>query len=162
MRVSATKVIRASPERVFTLLTDPGQHLLIDGTGSVLAVQPGGPERLTLGARFGMDMKIGVPYKILNEVVEYDQDRLIAWRHFNGHRWRWQLRPLEDGTTEVTETFDWSTARIPLLITLSPFPRRNARGIERSLDRLATWSAGAQISISEHDKARAGFPCGGT
>ena len=137
MRVSATKVISASPERIFTLLTDPGQHPLIDGTGSVLAVQPGGPERLTPGARFGMDMKIGAPYKILNEVVEYDQDRLIAWRHFNGHRWRWQLRPLEDGTAEVTETFDWSTARIPLLITLSPFPRRNARGIERSLDRLA-------------------------
>lgn len=53
MRVSATKVIRASPERVFTLLTDPGQHPLIDGTGSVLAVQPGGPQRLTLGARLG-------------------------------------------------------------------------------------------------------------
>ena len=62
MRVSATKVISASPERSFTRLTDPGQHPLIDGTGSVLAVQPGGPERLTPGARFGMDMKIGAPY----------------------------------------------------------------------------------------------------
>jgi uncharacterized protein YndB with AHSA1/START domain len=136
-QVSATKVIGTSPERIFAMLTDPSKHPLIDGTGSVLAVQPGGPERLTLGAQFGMDMKIGAPYKVLNTVVEYDQDRLIAWRHFNGHRWRWHLRPLGTGTTEVTETFDWSTARIPLLITLSPFPRRNARGIEKSLARLA-------------------------
>lgn len=142
MRVSATKVIGASPERIFAMLTDPAKHPLIDGTGSVLAVQPGGPERLTLGAQFGMDMKIGAPYKILNTVVEYDQDRLIAWRHFNGHRWRWQLRPFGDGTTEVTETFDWSTARIPLLITLSPFPRRNARGIRKSLNRMSDMASG--------------------
>jgi len=140
-RESATAVIAAAPERIFALLTDPAMHPLIDGTGSVLAVQPGGPERLRLGSKFGMDMKIGAPYKILNEVVEYDQDRLIAWRHFYGHRWRWQLKPLSDGRTEVTETFDWSTARWPLLLTLSPFPRRNRRGIEKSLERLAHMAA---------------------
>ena len=52
-QVSATKVIGTSPERIFTMLTDPSKHPLIEGTGSVLAVQPGGPERLTLGAQFG-------------------------------------------------------------------------------------------------------------
>ena len=136
-QVSGTAIIAAPAERIFALLTDPAQHPLIDGTGSVLAVQAGGPDRLTLGSKFGMDMKIGAPYKILNTVVEYDQDRLIAWRHFYGHRWRWQLTPLADGRTEVIETFDWSTARSPLLLTLSPFPRRNRRGIEKSLERLA-------------------------
>jgi uncharacterized protein YndB with AHSA1/START domain len=136
-QVSVTAIIDAPAERLFALLTDPAQHPLIDGTGSVLAVQDGGPERLTLGSKFGMDMKIGAPYQILNTVVEYDQERLIAWRHFYGHRWRWQLRPLDEGGTEVTETFDWSTARFPFLLTLSPFPRRNRRGIEKSLVRLA-------------------------
>jgi uncharacterized protein YndB with AHSA1/START domain len=136
-QVSGTAIIAAPAERIFALLTDPAQHPLIDGTGSVLAVQAGGPDRLTLGSKFGMDMKISAPYKILNTVVEYDQDRLIAWRHFYGHRWRWQLTRLGDGRTEVTETFDWSTARSPLLLTLSPFPRRNRRGIEKSLQRLA-------------------------
>ena len=134
---SATAVIAAPPERIFALLTDPAMHPLIDGTGSVLGVQAGGPERLTLGSKFGMDMKIGAPYKILNTVVEYDQDHLIAWRHFYGHRWRWQLKPLSGGRTEVTETFDWSTTRFPLLLTLTPFPRRNRLGIEKSLARLA-------------------------
>jgi hypothetical protein len=116
---SASTVIDAPAEKIFALLTDPAMHPLIDGTGSVLGVQGGSP------------------YKILNEVVEYDQDRLIAWRHFYGHRWRWQLKPLSDGRTEVTETFDWSTTRFPLLLTLTPFPRRNRDGIEKSLVRLA-------------------------
>jgi uncharacterized protein YndB with AHSA1/START domain len=57
-QVSATKVIGTGPERIFAMLTDPSEHPLIDGTGSVLAARPGGPERLTLGARPGMDMKI--------------------------------------------------------------------------------------------------------
>src|SRR6201986_3823537 len=96
-QVSATAVIAAPPGRIFALLTDPASHPLIDGTGSVLSAQDGGPARLALGLKFGMNMKIGAPYKILNTVVEYDQDRLIAWRHFYGHRWRWQLRPLDPG-----------------------------------------------------------------
>ena len=91
-QVSATAVIAAPPEQLFALLTDPAQHPLIDGTDSVLGLQDGGPARLTLGSKFGMNMKIGAPYKVLNTVVEYDQDRLIAWRHFYGHRWRWQLQ----------------------------------------------------------------------
>jgi hypothetical protein len=81
-------------------------------------------------------MYMGARYKILNTVVEYEPDRLIAWRHFYGHRWRWQLEPAGPGVTEVTESFDWSTARIPLLITISPFPRRNRAAIEESLIRL--------------------------
>jgi uncharacterized protein YndB with AHSA1/START domain len=140
-QVSASAAIAAPPEQLFALLTDPAMHPKIDGTGSVLSVQGGGPERLTLGSQFGMNMKIGAPYKILNTVVEYDQDRLIAWRHFYGHRWRWQFRPLDGGRTEVTETFDWSTTRFPLLLTLTTFPRRNLRGIEKSLARLADIAA---------------------
>ncbi|WP_199431768.1 SRPBCC family protein [Qaidamihabitans albus] len=135
-QVSVTRTIPAPPERIFELLTDPAKHPLLDGSGSVLAAQDGAPRRLELGSRFGMDMKIGAPYKILNTVVEYEPDRLIAWRHFNGHRWRWRLEPADAGGTEVTETFDWSTARIPLLITLSPFPARNRANIARTLERL--------------------------
>src|SRR5690349_13007125 len=110
---------------------------MIDGSGSVRAPRPGAPDRLVLGSEFGMDMKIGLAYRIENTVVEFEENRLIAWRHFNGHRWRWQLTPLTDSTTEVTETFDWSTARLPLLLDLSPVPRRNKAAMERSLNRLA-------------------------
>lgn len=135
-----TRTIDTTPERIFALLVDPAQHPVLDGSGTVKAVRGGSSseEKLELGSTFGMDMQLGTSYKITNTVVEFEQDRLIAWRHFNGHRWRWQLRPVGDGQTEVTETFDWSTAKMPLAITLSPFPKRNKRGIEKTLDNLAT------------------------
>ncbi|MGH3470102.1 MAG: SRPBCC family protein [Thermocrispum sp.] len=137
-QVSVTRTIATTPERIFALLVDPEQHPVLDGSGTVKAARgASASRRLELGSTFGMDMRIGAPYKITNTVVEFEQDRLIAWRHFNGHRWRWQLNPVGGDRTEVTETFDWSTAKMPLAITLSPFPRTNRRGIERTMDNLA-------------------------
>lgn len=133
--IRESRIVAATPAEIFELLADPAQHPLIDGSGSVVAAR-GAPRRLTLGMKFGMDMHIGVDYSILNTVVEFEEGRLIAWRHFNGHRWRWRLEPSGDGRTQVTEEFDWSTARSPLLIRLSRFPCRNRRAISRTLDRL--------------------------
>ncbi|MFF5992439.1 SRPBCC family protein [Prauserella flavalba] len=136
-QVSVTTTVAASPEQIFDLLTDPAKHPLLDGSGTVQAAHAGNPDRLELGSKFGMDMKMGAPYKIRNTVVEYEKNRLIAWRHFNGHRWRWELEPAGEGRTSVTETFDWSTARIPFLIELARFPAKNKAGIRKTLDRLA-------------------------
>ncbi|MBV1856256.1 SRPBCC family protein [Catellatospora tritici] len=133
--ISQSRVVAAEPAAIFELLVDPAQHPVIDGSGSVLAAR-GAPRRLALGMKFGMDMHMGADYSVLNTVVEFDEGRLIAWRHFNGHRWRWRLDPAGEGRTLVTEEFDWSTARIPLLISISWFPRRNRRAISRTLDRL--------------------------
>ena len=135
-KISLSQVVEVPPARIFELLVDPANHPLLDGSGSVRASRSTGSRRLELGSRFGMDMRLGVPYKILNTVVEFEPDRLIAWRHFSGHRWRWQLHDLGDGRTEVTETFDWSTARSPRAIELLGFPARNRMGIEASLRRL--------------------------
>jgi len=134
--ISLTKVVDAPRQVVFDLLADPAQHPLIDGSGTVRAARGGNPERLSLGARFGMDMKLGVPYSIRNTVVEFEEGTLIAWRHFFGHRWRWQLGDAGEGRTEVTETFDWSTALVPKGIELAGFPGKNKRGIEATLARL--------------------------
>ncbi len=79
--ITVSRTIHAPASRIFGFLCDPAMHPRIDGSGSVRAVLPGGPARLGPGTRFGMDMKLGGRYKILNTVVEYDQDRLIAWRH---------------------------------------------------------------------------------
>ena len=141
-QVSGTTTVATTPDKIFELLTDPSKHPLLDGSGTVRAAQHASSQRLELGSRFGMDMKMGAPYKIVNTVVEFEQDRLIAWRHFNGHRWRWQLAPAGDGRTEVTETFDWSTARLPPLISVSPFPRKNKEGIDKSLRRLSEMFSG--------------------
>lgn len=134
--VSASRTIAAPPERIFELLADPAKHALIDGSGTVVASRQQDARRLELGSRFGMDMKMGVPYRITNKVVEFEDGRLIAWRHFAGHRWRWRLEPTGDGGTVVTETFDFSTAPAGALYPLVGFPERNRTAIEQTLERL--------------------------
>lgn len=134
--VSRTRVVSATPRAIFDLLTDPSKHPLIDGSGTVKGSRTDAPARLGLGATFGMNMKLGVPYPIENTVVEFEEDRLVAWRHLGGHRWRYELEPV-DGGTKVTETFDWSTAKSPAALELLRVPQRNTRSIEKTLDRLA-------------------------
>jgi uncharacterized protein YndB with AHSA1/START domain len=136
--ISARTSIAAPPEVVFAIVANPHQHARIDGSGSVQSLVEG-PERLDKGSRFQVSMRLfGVPYTISNRVVELEADRRIAWRHFGGHRWRYELEPAADGGTVVTETFDYSRYN-PLwrtVIELTGFPGRNRRGIEETLVRL--------------------------
>ncbi|MGA0357082.1 MAG: SRPBCC family protein [Ilumatobacteraceae bacterium] len=139
-RVSATRFVAAEPGEVFALLQDPAKHASFDGSGMVQASR-GASQLLTLGSRFGMSMKMGpLPYRISNRVVEFEQDRLIAWAHFGKHRWRYELTPVEGGC-EVTETFDWSTARSPKFIERAGYPKANLRAIEATLGRLTAMFA---------------------
>ena len=133
--ISVSRVIDAPAGTIFDLLADPSQHPVLDGSGTVRQYR-GEPQRLTLGATFGMKMHFVVPYRIKNTVVEFEEGRLIAWRHFGGHRWRFELQPEEAGT-RVTESFDWSTAVSPKFIELAGYPRRHAPEMERTLERLA-------------------------
>jgi uncharacterized protein YndB with AHSA1/START domain len=129
--------IDAPPETVFAILADPRQQSRIDGSGSVRGLLKG-PDRLSKGATFGVDMKLfGLPYKIRNTVVEFDEGRRIAWRHFGGHRWRYVLEPTATGT-RVTESFDYSMYAMPqrLVIELAGFRARNRAGIAGTLVKL--------------------------
>ncbi len=134
-KVSVSTEVSASPEAIFELLADPAQHPLLDGSGTVLATRDA-PGRLKLGSRFAMQMRHGVPYRVVNTVVEFDDGRRIAWRHVSGHRWIWELEPLPGDRTRVTETFDWSTAHTPGLIELLGYPQRNERGMLATLERV--------------------------
>ncbi|MGB0112308.1 MAG: SRPBCC family protein [Ilumatobacteraceae bacterium] len=134
--VRGVKFVPADPQAIFDLLADPRQHAVFDGSGSVRSADPDNPERLSLGSKFGMSMKLGVPYKITNEVVEFDEPNVIAWRHMGHHVWRYRLRAV-DGGTEVTEEFDWGVARSPFMLKVTGAPKKNARAIEATLDRLA-------------------------
>lgn len=134
-QVSVERVIAAPAEKIFDLLADPGRHSAIDGSGTVQGYR-GEQERLALGSTFGMSMKLFVPYRMKNRVMEFEENRLIAWSHFFGHRWRYELEPVEVGTL-VRETFDWSTARLPKFIELIGYPRRHPAAMEATLDRIA-------------------------
>lgn len=135
-QVSVERIIDAPAEQIFAVLSDPRRHADIDGSGTVRSSIKG-PERLQLGSKFSMDMKLGVPYRISSTVVEFEPDRRIAWCHYGKHRWRYELEPLSDGRTLVRETFDWSTAIVPKVIELIGAPARNEPGMVKTLERLA-------------------------
>ncbi|MFZ9628999.1 MAG: SRPBCC family protein [Ilumatobacteraceae bacterium] len=111
---SVERFIPAPAESIFNLLADPSRHRDIDGSGTVRAPS-GGSQRLALGSVFGMNMRLGIPYAMVNEVVEFEENRRIAWqprpkyrllRRFVGGRiWRYELEPREGGTL-VRETWD--------------------------------------------------------
>jgi uncharacterized protein YndB with AHSA1/START domain len=134
--VSRSLVIDAPAAQIFDILADPRRHAAFDGSGSVKG-SVSAPQRLSLGAKFGMDMRLGVPYRISNRVKEFEEGRRIAWAHMGGHRWRYELDPLPDGATRVTETFDATTARSARALKLMDAYGRNARAIEETLPRLA-------------------------
>lgn len=136
-RACASTVIAADRRVIFDILADPAMHPSIDGGQTVRAPLASNPPRLSMGATFGMSMRRLARYRIRNTVVEWDEPRLIAWRHFGGHRWRYELSEVPGGT-RVTETFDWSTSRRPRFIERAGYPQRNLRGMEATLDRLAT------------------------
>ena len=140
--VSVEKVVHATPERIFDLLADPRRHREIDGSGTLRdAVE--GPPRLTAGAVFGMNMKIGGPYQMTNTVVEFEEGRRIAWQPrptadigkklAGGRIYRYELEPVEGGT-RVRETWDISQERFPPLVWgARPLVKRS---MQRTLDRL--------------------------
>lgn len=135
MTRSASIVIEAPADTIFDVLARPAQHARFDGSGTVVGATVG-PERIALGDRFGMNMRIKLPYRITNEVVEFDEGRAIAWRHFGGHRWRYELEPIDANTTKVTETFDGSTARLQLTLKLMNAYPNNEKAIAKTLVRL--------------------------
>lgn len=133
--VAAERFIAAEPQAIFDVLANPAMHEVIDGSGTLRGLRQGSPSRLELGSQFGMDMHLGVPYRMTNRVVEFEEGRLIAWRHFGGHRWRYLLTSV-DGGTLVREEWDASRVKRSWILRLARYPARNERAMEATLKRL--------------------------
>jgi len=138
--VSVARVIPAPHDAIFALLADPRRHRDIDGSGSVGEAKEV-PDRLRLGSTFGMSMKRGVPYSMVNEVVEFDEGRCIAWEpHMRalawvsgGRIWRYELEPV-DGGTRVTETWDISKEKSKVFVR--PAAKKTRADMEQTLARI--------------------------
>jgi hypothetical protein len=139
-QVSRSVEVAAPASELFAIVADPRRHHELDGSGTVGA-NIRGPERLEAGARFATKMKMfGMPYRITSTVTAFEPDRLIEWRHPVGHRWRWEFDPVTPTKTRVTETFDYRDAgpvkNALRYYELTGFAKRNAAGIEATLQRL--------------------------
>jgi hypothetical protein len=143
--VSVERVIAAPPSALFRIVADPTRHPDIDGSGSVVKPKAGAPSQLELGSRFGMSMKVGVPYSMSNTVIEFEPDRRIAWkttlsgflgRYLGGRIWRYEFEPV-DGGTLVRESWDISQDKQATFLRRGKLPSVSAESMEKTLARLA-------------------------
>lgn len=109
--VTAERVIAAPRELIFELIADPERQPEWDGNDNLAAADAG--QRVhAVGDVFTMRLtKPGAVRE--NRIVEFDEGRLIAWDPAEvggtppGHRWRWELFDVADGT-RVVHTYDWT------------------------------------------------------
>jgi uncharacterized protein YndB with AHSA1/START domain len=147
--VSTERVIPASPQAIFDLIADASRHPDIDGSGALREVKPGGPERLSAGSVFGMSMHLGVNYSMVNTVVEFEENRRIAWqarpgglvgRFVAGRIWRYELEPVEGGT-RVRESWDISEDHQRLVLKLGGLPDKTRSNMDKTLARIEELTA---------------------
>jgi Polyketide cyclase / dehydrase and lipid transport len=117
-RFEVQRTIAAPAADIFTVLADPQGHVAIDASG-MLQGATGDPAQ-KVGDQFVVhmdrealnDFPMG-RYDVTVDIVEYEQDRLIAWTILGnlkpeiGHVYGYRLEPTADGTL-VTSFYDWS------------------------------------------------------
>ncbi|CDQ43960.1 SRPBCC family protein [Mycolicibacterium neoaurum] len=117
-RMEVQRTIAAPAADIFAVLTDPHGHVAIDASG-MLQDASGEPAR-QVGDQFVVhmdrealnDFPMG-KYDVTVDIVDYEQDRLIAWTILGqikpqiGHVYGYRLEPADDGTV-VTSFYDWS------------------------------------------------------
>lgn len=117
-RMEVQRTIAAPAADIFAVLTDPHGHVAIDASG-MLQDATGEPAR-QVGDQFVVhmdrealnDFPMG-KYDVTVDIVDYEQDRLIAWTILGqikpqiGHVYGYRLEPTDDGTV-VTSFYDWS------------------------------------------------------
>jgi len=106
----AQLVINAPAKKIFDFISMPKNHSLMDGSGMVKS-KLSGANQLYLGAKFGMRMRLGIPYVISNQVIEYQENKSISWQHLLHNVWRYELQEIDANTTLVIESWDGRKAR---------------------------------------------------
>lgn len=135
-QVARRAVVNAPAAEIFAMLADPHRHHEIDGSGTVKE-KVSGSHSVVEGDSFTVAMKqYGVPYKIKSKVVEFEQDKVIAWRHPAGHVWRWELEATSPSMTTITETWDASKTPAYPMFKLMGVVGKNGQGIEQTLEGL--------------------------
>ncbi|MDP2013542.1 MAG: polyketide cyclase [Actinomycetota bacterium] len=120
-RMTVTRVIPASAEVIFSLVTLPSGHVAMDGSGMLISA-PDDKPLTAVGDTFIINMDrepLGdVPemgkYDVLNTVTAIEPNRLLEWsvgtvgRPAFGHFYGISLTPISDSETEVANYVDWA------------------------------------------------------
>ncbi len=148
-RVSVTRRLAAPAAEIFAIVADPAGHVRIDGSG-MLEVAPDARPLTEVGETFDMHMDRTplndipglVKYSVRNTVTQVEPDRLIEWtigpldQPPFGHVYGWQLDPVSDSETDVTNYCDWSNIIDSLRASGRTWPIVPVEMLEESLDKL--------------------------
>jgi hypothetical protein len=117
-RFEVQRTIAAPAADIFAVLADPQGHVAIDASGmlqdasGVPAKQAGDQFVIHMDREALNDFPMG-KYDVTVDIIEYEQDRLIAWTILGqikpqiGHVYGYRLEPTDDATL-VTSFYDWS------------------------------------------------------
>ena len=140
--VSASREIAAGAGAIFELIADPALQPSWDGNDN-LATAAAGQRVRGVGEVFAMTLTRTSGVRD-NRVIEFEEGRLIAWMPGDpgaepaGHLWRWQLEPLDESRTLVTQTYDWTGLPADTPATRLGRARSTTTDmLQASLDRLA-------------------------
>lgn len=146
---SATRVIDASADTIFDLLSNPQRHAETDNSGMVVSADQA--ERLkAVGDTFTMNMtKEDGDYQTRNEVFALQENKVIGWQNQEnttagvnvGAKWLYELEPVEADHTRVTLTYDRSEIGLDNVRAMSE--KFDDDFLETSLDALASAVSGS-------------------
>lgn len=143
-QVSTERVIDAPASEIFDLIATPSRHHEFDGSGSVRQAKAGG-DRVSQGSVFGMSMKVGIPYSMVNTVIEYEEDRRLAWQTrgpgllgkvVGGRIWCYELEAVDGEHTRVRETWDISQESPVTKLGVSRLAGSTKKNMAATLDRI--------------------------
>jgi uncharacterized protein YndB with AHSA1/START domain len=129
--VRAEREVAAPAADVFGLIADPAKQPEWDGNDNLQEAAP--DQRVhEVGDVFVMTLTNGQDRA--NEVVEFEEGRLIAWKPSPvgepqpGHLWRWEVEPVGEDRCRVVHTYDWTG--------LGDDPKRQAKARSTTSDKL--------------------------
>jgi hypothetical protein len=148
-RVSATRRIAATASALYAIVSTPSGHVRIDGSGMLHTTPDAGP-LTAVGQTFDMrmdrtplhDIPGLVEYVVRNTVTQIVPNRLVEWTVGLGdappfmHVYGWQLEPVSDTETNVTNYCDWTNISEELRAT-SQWPVVPVEMLEESIAKLA-------------------------
>ncbi|NLG47527.1 SRPBCC family protein [Gordonia sp. (in: high G+C Gram-positive bacteria)] len=147
--VTVERIIEASVDRVFAVLSNPERHQSLDGSGFIRGVDHA--DRIQkVGQVFTMNMEgphMGGEYQTDNHVSGYAKDKLLAWKTAPagteppGWEWLWELESQGPDSTLVRHTYDWSKVTDKDLLQQVGFPLITEQQLEDTLSRLAAEAA---------------------
>jgi len=153
-RVSATRRIPVPAATLYAIVSHPHGHVEIDGSGMLVAA-PDAQPLTAVGDTFDIDMDRTplndipglVKYSVRNTVTQIVPGRLIEWTIGGkdqpplGHVYGWQLDPVSETETDVTNYCDWTNIVDSLRAAGRTWPIVPVSMLEESVEKLGRIAA---------------------